>query len=421
MGWGGFIWVFANLLSVLSRPSFTMVYPLYASVRAIESNSYSRNQQCLTCWVLFALILCLEMVFAEFLKCVPTWPYVKAVAIILLLLPFHGASYFYKHFIRAYVVDKLQMGNILFIPRKQGVVACIPDAADMSNLKNGQKELEKHIICQETLETRADYTGMDHIWPSSAKTVQEWSCALCQVNTSSNKCLEEHLQGKKHKIREQELKAYALETTTRQKYSSMSNKHNNGMILPGRLNRIAKVNLAKWHGFVRSMMWCRWKKPEFGCTKLNTDGSVDRQNAGFGGLFRDYRGEPICAFVSKAHCEDTFLVELWAVWRGLVLASRLGIKVIWVESDSQSVVKTINKKQPYSAKAGSCLKNIWGLLRSFETFRVSHSWRETNRAADYLSKMVLTGSDVVFWPTDFPDSLSNIIKDDAEGRLYSRR
>ncbi|KAI9200652.1 hypothetical protein LWI28_011232 [Acer negundo] len=425
--WGGFFfWVFVKLLNFLSRPSLTLVYPLYASVRAIESNSYLRNQQCLTCWVLFALILVLEMVLAEFLNCIPAWPYLKAMAIILLVLPFHGASFFYHHVIRAYFVDKLQMGNILFVLKKQGFEACVPDAADMTadmnNVENGPKELEKRIICQETLETtRSDYSGRDRTWPTSVKKAREWSCALCQINTSSNRCLEDHLQGKKHKIREQELKVFALETRTRQKYSSMPNKNNNGMILPGRLNQIAKVNLAKWHGFVRSIMWCRWKKPEFGWTKLNTDGSVDRHNAGFGGLLRDHMGEPICAFVSKAHCDDIFLVELWAVWRGLVLASNLGIKVIWVESDSQSVVKTINKKQSFSAKAESCLKHIWVLLKSFEASRVSHSFRETNRAADHLSKMILTGSDVVLWPTDFPETLCYIIKDDAEGRLYSRR
>lgn len=334
------------------------------------------------------------------------------MAIILLVLPFHGASYFYKHFIRVYFVDKLQMGNILFIPRKQeGVVTCISDAG-MNYLKNEPKESEKHIICQENVGSSSYQTVGNHTWPTSVKKVQEWSCALCQVNTTSNKCLEAHLRGKKHKRKKQELKAFALEMT-RQKYSSVPNKNNNRMILRGHLNEIA--------GFVRSIMWCRWKKPESGWVKLNTDGSVDRQNSGFGGLLRDHRGSPICAFVSKAHHDDVFLVELWAVWRGLVLASRLRLKWIWVESDSESVVKTINKKQPYNAKATTCLKRIWELLKTFKNFRVTHSWRETNRAADYLSKMILDGSDVVLDPTDFPDTLNNIIKDDMEGKLYPRR
>jgi ribonuclease HI len=94
--------------------------------------------------------------------------------------------------------------------------------------------------------------------------------------------------------------------------------------------------------------------------------------------------------------------------------------VVWVESDSLSVVNTINRQQPYSGKADACLKQIRLLLKKFKKHKVSHSWRETNRAADYLAKMVVE-RDVVLWPADFPTSLKKIIKDDAEGMVYCRR
>lgn len=82
----------------------------------------------------------------NFLFCyysVPTWPYVKAVAIILLVLPFQGASYIYKRFIRAYFVEKLHF----FVPTRQDDAASIADA-DMKCLRNEPKELEKHIVSQ---------------------------------------------------------------------------------------------------------------------------------------------------------------------------------------------------------------------------------------------------------------------------------
>lgn len=267
-------------------------------------------------------------------------------------------------------------------------------------------------LCQEIFEPNYDNTECEHILPASPKKVQkEWSCALCLVNTTSEKCLKKHLRGKKHR---------AEELALRRPHNSFSmEKRQNGMVLLG------LVNFEKWSGFLgpvtRSIRWCRWKKPDFGWVKLNTDGSIDRENAGFGGLLRDYKGDAICAFVSKASGDDIFMVELWAIWRGLVLALGLGIKIVWVESDSMSVVKTINRKQPYSGKADSCLKHIRMLLKKFEKHKVSHSWRETNRAADYLSKMVLDRNDVVLWPVDFPNGLHNIIKDDAEGRIYCRR
>lgn len=255
------------------------------------------------------------------------------------------------------------------------------------------------------------------------KVQKEWSCALCLVNTTSEKCLSKHLKGKKHKAKKEELREEDIIAVN--KTAKNSSKKTNEMVFHQSFNQITWVNLENLSSILspvtRSIRWCTWKKPKFGWTKLNTDGSIDRQNAGLGGLFRDFNGDPICGYVSKAPRYDTFLVELWAIWRGLVLALTLGIRVIWVESDSMSVVNTINRKQTYGPKASSCLKHIWDILEKFENYRVSHAWRETNRAADHLAKMDIFGSsDVVIWPNSFPNSLRKIIKEDAEGKWYRR-
>ncbi|XP_031279206.1 uncharacterized protein LOC116137673 [Pistacia vera] len=422
MGWGTFLEILAKLFCAFSSSPFTLVYPMYASARAIESDSHSINQQCLACWVLFGLILFMEMVLSELLKWIPFWPYIKGVATILLAIPsFQGASYVYKHFIGAYFLEDSQMRNILFIPRKKDFIACIPDAVHTNYVQNGLEQLEKHTICKENLEPSCDISKVEYAWPTlTVNKAQGSRCALCQVSTTSEKCLKKHLQGKKHKIMEQELNLRELEANNTNRSSLMPMKTKHGVALHGNFSPMPSVNLKKWSGFYKPMTWHSWQKPPLGCIKLNTDGSVDRENAGFGGLLRDYRGQPICAFVTKAQFDDVFLVELSAVWRGLVLASCLGIRVIWVESDSESVVETINGLRSFNTKASSWLNDIWRLLGNLERFCVSHTWRETNKAADYLSKMVLMGSDVVLWPNDFPSNLCNIIKDDAEGRLYRR-
>lgn len=100
------------------------------------------------------------------------------------------------------------------------------------------------------------------------------------------------------------------------------------------------------------------------------------------------------------------------------MALGLKINMIWVESDSLSVVTTINRKQPYGLKPSSCLKHIWKMLKKFDKYQVSHSWREANKVADHVAKMDLLGSDVVLWPNDFPNSLWKIIQDDAQGMRY---
>lgn len=198
----------------------------------------------------------------------------------------------------------------------------------------------------------------------------------------------------------------------------------NSMALVESFSQITRANIQMLSGLISPSMrlykWCAWTKPELGWIKLNTDGSVDKRNASLGGLLRDFKGKPICAYVSKTSTNDIFLAELWAIWRGLVLALSLRIKVLWVESDSMSAVKTINKEQQYGPKVDNCLKRIWKLLIKFDKYKISHSWRESNKAADNLSRMDLPGHDVVLWPADFPNSLWKIIKDDARGKLYRR-
>lgn len=246
---------------------------------------------------------------------------------------------------------------------------------------------------------------------------KEWSCAVCQITTSSENCLGAHLQGKKHKANGDNLSVELSITESSYMSPSIASSHKRtrGMLLLKNLDQISNLLPVS-----RTVGWCAWIKPNFGWTKLNTDGSIQKGNASFGGILRDYRGEPSCAFVSKVPQGDIFLVELWAIWRGLVLAWGQGVKVIWVESDSMSVVRTINREQPSGPKAYRCLKCIWILLSKFDNYKVSHAWRETNRAADYLAKMVIRGNDVVLWPDDFPDRLCSIIKKDAKGKKYLR-
>ncbi|XP_021679639.2 uncharacterized protein LOC110664323 [Hevea brasiliensis] len=419
--------LFAQVFNVLSWPSFTLLCPLYASFWAMESDSLANSQQCLTFWVLFALLAILEKALAKLLLWLPFWPYVKGVVTVLLVVPyFGGASYVYKCFVRTHSFKVSHIfcliWNILFFSMRKSFSFSgqnnFVDEIGKNIIVDGQEELQKSIVFQGTLKPNYDNTERDRTPIISKKVQKEWSCSLCLVSTTSEKCLNKHLRGKKHKAKLEEVRAeeLALKSTYNSFYTAYRNKR---MVFVGNL-----VNLGKWSRLIspiRPIRLCKWENPNVGWIKLNTDGSIDQENARFGGLLRDYKGDAICAFVSKAHLDDIFLVELWAVWRGLVLAFGLGIKAVWVESDSMSVVKTINGEQSHRRKADRCLKHIWLLLKKFENYQVSHSWRETNKAADFLSKMVLEKTDVVLWPYDFPSGLQNIIKDDAQGRIYCRR
>ncbi|KAH7850520.1 hypothetical protein Vadar_034267 [Vaccinium darrowii] len=412
-----------KFFNVLAWPSFTLLCPLYASIRAIESNSQSNFQACLTCWVSYIAITMLETMLSKLLAWLPFWPYAKGIAILVLVVPyFRGATYVYLHFIRPYIYENSQIHGFLLIPKAEVSTLneenCLPDAAESYNRVKREDELEKFVIYE--VESKSSH---DNIETDLKNGQKDWSCAVCPISTSSKKCLEKHFQGKKHRAMEEEQRRNEAIESKRVSFPCKM-KTTDRMAPLNNVNPNTWVNLANLSSLLnpiaRSIGWCTWKSPEFGWTKLNTDGSVHPENARFGGLLRGYKGDPICAYVSKSSVDDSFLVELWAIWRGLVLALGLGITVIWVESDAMGVVKMINKEQPYTTRASSCLKDIWSLLRKFEKYKVSHVWRESNRAADYLAKMDLVGSDVVIWPGDFPERLRSIIDDDAQGTWYRR-
>ncbi|PHT50853.1 hypothetical protein CQW23_10600 [Capsicum baccatum] len=427
MGLINFLLISAKILLscsfwIFCRPSVTLLCPLYASIRAVESDKESSYRKCLQYWVLFGLTTILELTLAKPLTGFLFWRYAKGLASLLLILPQFGvASYVYTKFLKPCLspnprIEKITEKNECMAMECIDYVDTAPQQVEqdekdnLQNLVFYEAESSPTCICDRT------------IYPK--KVQMEWSCALCLVSTSSEKCLKQHIRGRKHKLKEEEERKHEMMSRNEAKFA-LKLDGNYLRDLFESLNQLKSLKFVELRGFHlpirRPFRFCTWKKPERGWIKLNTDGSIDRKRAGLGGLLRDDEGVPICACVSEVPCDDIFLVELLAIWRGLTLALNIGIKMIWVESDSMSAVKAINKEQSHNQKAASCLQHIWKILSKFQKYQVTHSWRETNRAADYLSKMDISGSDIVIWPTDFQSSLCKIIAEDAQGSLYLRR
>ncbi|XXG64577.1 hypothetical protein AAC387_Pa05g2484 [Persea americana] len=55
--------------------------------------------------------------------------------------------------------------------------------------------------------------------PSPKKAHKSWSCALCEVSTTSEKGLKEHIEGKKHKAKEKQQQAKAVEIGKKAKFT----------------------------------------------------------------------------------------------------------------------------------------------------------------------------------------------------------
>jgi hypothetical protein len=68
MGSGSLLKVLAKNFDVLAGPLVALAYPLYASVKAIETKSPVDDQQWLTYWVMYSLITLFELTFASIIQ-----------------------------------------------------------------------------------------------------------------------------------------------------------------------------------------------------------------------------------------------------------------------------------------------------------------------------------------------------------------
>ena len=81
-----------------------------------------------------------------------------------------------------------------------------------------------------------------------------------------------------------------------------------------------------------------------GWAKLNTDGSAlgSSGKAGGGGLIKDHNVDWVVGFSRSLGCTNSFMVELWALRDGLILAKDLNLNSLIVELDAKSVVQLMN-------------------------------------------------------------------------------
>ncbi|XP_061373763.1 HVA22-like protein e [Gastrolobium bilobum] len=107
----GKLWILITQLHSLAGPVATLLYPLYASVVAIESTSKLDDEQWLAYWIIYSFLTLMEMVLQPLLEWMPIWYDVKLLLVAWLVLPqFKGAAFLYERFvrqnIRKHITDK---------------------------------------------------------------------------------------------------------------------------------------------------------------------------------------------------------------------------------------------------------------------------------------------------------------------------
>ncbi|KAL5717474.1 HVA22-like protein e [Ranunculus cassubicifolius] len=108
----GHFWTLITYLHALAGPVMMLMYPLYASVIAIETTSKVDDEQWLAYWILYSFFTLIEMAIQPVLAWIPIWYDMKLIFIAWLVLPqFRGAAFIYERFVR----DKVKQygGNFI--------------------------------------------------------------------------------------------------------------------------------------------------------------------------------------------------------------------------------------------------------------------------------------------------------------------
>ncbi|KAJ1424746.1 Ribonuclease H domain [Sesbania bispinosa] len=130
----------------------------------------------------------------------------------------------------------------------------------------------------------------------------------------------------------------------------------------------------------------KWEKPCVDQIALNTDGSVNGANAGFGGLLRHHDGSWISGYYGHLKPVDILEAELVAILKGLRICWHYAFRNVLSMMDSSLAVHLIHNKVVNFHRYATLLREIQALLDKDWSVSLKHSLREGNQCADYLAK-----------------------------------
>ncbi|XP_057494557.1 uncharacterized protein LOC130779773 isoform X2 [Actinidia eriantha] len=149
MGFVGLLKFAFLCFDFLAWPIFALGCPLYASVRAIETNSNSDMRNLVAYWIIFSLISLFELAFVRLIDWLPFWPYMKLLAICWLVVPhFNGACYVYECLLRPCLSVNPQVVVKYLIKPKENpslIAESFLAVAERYVKENGSEALEKLI------------------------------------------------------------------------------------------------------------------------------------------------------------------------------------------------------------------------------------------------------------------------------------
>ncbi len=163
-----------------------------------------------------------------------------------------------------------------------------------------------------------------------------------------------------------------------------------------------------------------WTKPPPNILKINFDGSYKIGREGQIGItLRDCKGSNIHSYSEKINSNSALFSEASALLAGLRLALSLGFRKVIAEGDNINIINVTNNiwSTPWSIR--DTIEDIKEEVKKFDYIKISHCFREGNRAADFLASKLNYNMRCICNPSH-RDFLT-IIRQDVLGYTFARR
>ncbi|KAK1357963.1 hypothetical protein POM88_051219 [Heracleum sosnowskyi] len=132
---GSRLWTLLTYVHTLAGPATMLMYPLYASVIAMETATKLDDEQWLAYWILYSFLTLLEMLLQPLLEWIPIWYDMKLLFVAWLVLPqFRGAAFIYDKFVREKLF-KTYGDGAQHSTKKDGAVHSTKKSPNSSKLK----------------------------------------------------------------------------------------------------------------------------------------------------------------------------------------------------------------------------------------------------------------------------------------------
>ena len=140
------------------------------------------------------------------------------------------------------------------------------------------------------------------------------------------------------------------------------------------------------HHPTHPIQYIRWRAPAGGAVKINCDGAKSPTGASAGFVIRSWTGELLRAGSRFLEQAPILVAEATAVRDGLIAALEAGYRRVEVESDNQVVIGAIQGRIKPPWRIATLIEDIGNLARRCEVVLFHHTYREGNRAADWMAK-----------------------------------